>query len=281
MYLLHLSDIHYRREFGCGSRVATGDQYQDMLYAMQNPKVFLDDCLRRVTAGKEKIDLVVITGDLTEDGTAEDYRILQSHIKKWTGDIPVVVTLGNHDNKQSFREGWSETGRTAGEGAAELWKDSPYHRIEWAGETAVISFDTSAQGEPDGQLDEERLDWLRGALKEAEGHPAILITHHHLLREQGQIPPLPGSERLLSLIENSSVFLLLCGHTHHHYEGLVAGRTCCIADSLSFCGDDIGEGKVQFQEKYGYNLYQIEDGMVRMSRSETFANGRMLGTLTF
>ena len=65
MYILHLSDIHYRRELGCRKKADQGpldgtnkkhggvdraagpDGYQAMLSAMQNPLVFLDDCLDR------------------------------------------------------------------------------------------------------------------------------------------------------------------------------------------------------------------------------------------
>ena len=67
MYILHLSDIHYRREFGKGFRNANGDGYQNMLSAMQNPTVFLDECLDRVAGDRETVDLVVVTGDLTEE----------------------------------------------------------------------------------------------------------------------------------------------------------------------------------------------------------------------
>ena len=61
MYILHLSDIHYRRELGCRKKADQGpldgtnkkhggvdraagpDGYQAMLSAMQNPLVFLDE----------------------------------------------------------------------------------------------------------------------------------------------------------------------------------------------------------------------------------------------
>lgn len=288
MYILHLSDIHYLG--GRGSREGEGERgrcfsvkpggaytvaeaYKSMLSAMQNPLVFLDECLDRAAPEWEKINLVVITGDLTEDGTAEDYRCLKHHILMKTGGIPLVVTLGNHDNKQNFREGWLEKKGTD--------DSTPYHVVEWVDGTAVISFDTSLQGMSDGCLDERRLDWLRAALSEVGDKPSILVTHHHLLPERGQIPPLPQGERLLSLIENSGIVCILCGHTHHHYMGMAAGRPCCIADSLSFCGDNIGMGRVRFQEKYGFNMYRMEDGLVRMCRSETFSNGHILGTLMY
>ena len=298
MYILHLSDIHYRRELGCRKKADQGpldgtnmkhggvdraagpDGYQAMLSAMQNPLVFLDDCLDRVAGDWERIGLVVITGDLTEDGTAEDYRCLKHHIRKRIGDIPLVVTLGNHDNKRNFREGWLEEDADSPCGLKEIGS-APYNTIRRLEDTAVISFDTSVQGVPDGRMDDSQAAWLKSVLKAEGKGPSILVTHHHLLPEQGQIPPLPESRRLLSLLEHSGVSCILCGHTHHHHAGLAAGRPCHIADSLSFCGDDMGGGQVRFQEKYGFNFYRMEEGMVRMCRSETYANGRILGTLTF
>ena len=79
------------KKHGGVDRAAGPDGYQAMLSAMQNPLVFLDDCLDRVAGDWERIGLVVITGDLTEDGTAEDYRCLKHHIRKRIGDIPLVV----------------------------------------------------------------------------------------------------------------------------------------------------------------------------------------------
>ena len=105
-------------------------------------------------------------------------------------------------------------------------------------------------------MDDSQAAWLESVLKAEGKGPSILVTHHHLLPEQGQIPPLPESRRLLSLLEHSGVSCILCGHTHHHHAGLAAGRPCHIADSLSFCGDDMGGGQVRFQEKYGFNFLQ-------------------------
>ena len=46
--------------------------------------------------------------------------------------------------------------------------------------------------------------------------------------------------------------------------------------------EPLSDSKVkENQEKYGFNFYRMEEGMVRMCRSETYANGRILGTLTF
>lgn len=269
MRILHLSDIHFRREY---ENPEAGDEYGGMVFRMQNPLVFLDSCLKTAMDNQPAPDLVVISGDLTEDGDEGDYRYLKRFIRKRIGKAPLVVTLGNHDNKRAFRVGWLED-----EGRG----NEPYHALEWVGDTAIISFDSSVQGVSDGRIDEERLSWLSDALNKTAGSQVILLTHHHLLPEQGQIPPLPDSGRLIQLIRFSGACLILCGHTHHHYAGMVADKPCYIADGISFSGENMGEGLVRFEEKYGYCIYELEAGAIKRCKSETFYSGRFLGTLRF
>lgn len=67
MDILHLSDIHFRRNYE-----KTKDGYKGMLTKMENPLIRLESSLTSLLKIK-KIDLVIISGDLTEDGEPEDY----------------------------------------------------------------------------------------------------------------------------------------------------------------------------------------------------------------
>ena len=125
MYILHLSDIHYRRELGrrkeadrgradgedkqheSGGRLAGPDGYQALLSAMQNPLVFLDDCLDRAARDWKTIDLVVIAGDLTEDGTAPvSYTHLDVY-KRQPNALP-CRTL-SHSHKKQYNRLWVQS----------------------------------------------------------------------------------------------------------------------------------------------------------------------------
>jgi 3',5'-cyclic-AMP phosphodiesterase len=114
MNLLHISDIHFRRQYpDCQ------EGYQGMLAAMQNPLIPLTECLRHAQQ-RATIDLVVISGDLTEDGDVEDYRYLKEQLHRLLGDVEIIVTLGNHDIKSNFHIGWCGTAAS----------ESPYNQVK-------------------------------------------------------------------------------------------------------------------------------------------------------
>ena len=274
MNILHLSDIHFRREMGTADIAKWRDgenEYRRMLSYMENPLVFLDECLEKAL---KDADLVVITGDLTENGTKEDYAFLKKHIEQKTMGIPVAVTLGNHDNKENFRLGY------LGE---EEKKDSleRYNSLSYINGLPIISLDSSIEGEADGYLSEQQLAWLQNTLKEVGSTPSLLITHHHLLPSQGQVPPLPQSVKLAEALKDSSVCAVLCGHSHFFCQDFIGNIPCCTTDSLSFFGENLGDGRVKFREKYGYSVYNLEKGKLTLLKHENFFGKDDLGTLKF
>lgn len=263
MKLLHISDIHYRKKYPRAE-----DGYQGMLCRMQDPLIPLGQCLRKALS-EEEVDAVVITGDLTEDGSPEDYRELRDYIRRFTGEIPLFVTPGNHDSKEALREGW------LGEAAS----GAPCNYGVELGDCLLLSLDSSSQGVPDGKLAEESLSWLRETLELHRDRPVILMTHHHLIPGQAEVKGLPEWQELKEVLSGSSVSLILCGHTHHQHEGRFAGILCETAAGLSFCGEGQPDGTVEFSEVYGYNLYSLQEGRLLGRRTEIFSTGRLVGRI--
>lgn len=260
MNILHISDIHFRRNYE-----PYKDGYKGMLYHMQSPLIALKYCIERA---KEKgvIDLLVISGDLTEDGEKEDYSFLKKQIEELIGDTQIVVTLGNHDRKDNFRTGWLH----------EKASNQPYNEIYQLDQLAVISFDSSIQGDPNGRIQKEQLQWLAHAFKQVGDKPVIFITHHHLLENQSTMYCAVDADLLLEQIQNTNTIAILNGHTHHHYMGTVGKKPYFTADGMSFCGEDEEGGLVRFEERYGYSLYQITDGKITKQEVETFITGKVL-----
>lgn len=274
MKILHLSDIHFRRELGTPDVLPwrTGDNvYLRMLSNMRNPLVFLYECLQK---SLDDIDLIVITGDLTENGCEEDYAFLRKYLDEKTSGIPIAVTLGNHDNKDNFRIGF----------LGESKKDNRperYNNISYVDGLPVISLDSSIEGVADGDLSLSQLNWLKEALSDIGDTPSLLITHHHLLPSQGQVPPLPQSSQLVEVLKSSNVCAVLCGHSHFFHQDYIGSIPCCSADSLSFFGVTLQDGKVKFSEKYGYSVYNLEDGKLRLLKHENFLGKDNLATIRF
>lgn len=260
MNILHMSDIHF-----CQSCDVVEKGYKGMIAKMENPLIHVAACLTHVRE-RMALDLVIISGDLTEDGSVEDYRYLKKWFKEQIGEIPILVTLGNHDIKAHFRKGWlSEEG-----------SEAPYNQVMTLNGIELISFDSSVYGMADGQMSQSQFDWLEKQLKVVGNKPVLLITHHHLLEYQGSTPRLPESVQLLKLIQDYPVLALLNGHTHHAYTGDLLGIQYYTAGGMSFVGEDEGVGQVRFEERYGYNVYCLKEGKINQQTTENFITGRVI-----
>lgn len=265
MNVLHLFDIHYRQQY---PRVESG--YPAIFNNMTNPTVMLADCVERARARFDDIDLAVITGDLTEHGTKEDYVVLRREVERILDGIPYVVTPGNHDILPEFWKGWiGEDGR-----------EDPYNTVFDAGEIAVVSLD-STNRTPNGEIGQAQVRWLAGTLKALGDKPALVITHHHLMTEQGVVPPVPRAEGFDAALSQGNVIGILTGHTHHTFTGTYLGIPYFTTAGMSFAGWDAPGGAVRYEEMYGYGLYTIENEKFTYQTIETFATRKLLGNVVF
>lgn len=99
MVFLHLSDIHFLIKY-----IKEKDEYNSIFNNMTNPIVQIEKVLKKIN--KDSLGFIIITGDLVEGGKSEDYKVLKENLDSLFGDIPYIVTLGNHDNKRAFYKGW-------------------------------------------------------------------------------------------------------------------------------------------------------------------------------
>lgn len=260
MNILHISDIHFRLNY---EECNTG--YKGMISKMDNPLIHLKTSLNHAKS-KHKIDLLLISGDLTEDGTCEDYAYLKEWLTKEMPNVPIIVTLGNHDIKQNFYEGWLK----------EKNKEGYYNDIFEFDDFYLISFDSSIYEEADGNMSEEQFVWLENQLEKYQNKSILLMTHHHLFKNQSSTLPLPQSNKLINLISRYNILGLLNGHTHHTYTGDIVGTQYYTAGGLSFVGEDEGDGIVRFDQRFSYNLYFMKDGLIKHQTTENFIVGKMI-----
>lgn len=267
MRLLHISDIHYRIQYK-----ACQDGYGSIFRNMTSPLVFLNRCCEHLKAAGTDIDGVLISGDLVEDGGEQDYRALKEKLAEIFPNVPIVVTLGNHDVKHAFYRGWLQ--RDDGEEA--------YHHIEKIGDVNIIAMDNSEFGCPDGRIDEKSCTWLEQALEETAGETTLLMMHHHL-KSADVVPPCPYAPAFEDIIKDSRLTGILCGHTHHYYHGTFAGKPYYVAGSLSFIGLSClpASRAVHFEERFGYNDYVIENGRIKKEEIVAFSTGNQLGDIVF
>ncbi len=182
-------------------------------------------------ASKEA-DLIVLCGDLTTLGKADQAEFLAEQLKHAT--IPVVAVLGNHDYESGEEERINEILQASGITVL----DGNSHVVRGIGIAGTKGFGGGFAGKmlaPFGETgiknfakegERERLK-LEKALQSLDTDRKIVILHYSPVRdtvvgEDPEIFPFLGSSRLEEAINNFDVTAVFHGHAHH---GTILGKT--------------------------------------------------------
>lgn len=192
-------------------------------------EVFVDNNARLVDAIESfngettPVDVVVGTGDLTNDGHPAQYEALGAMLAALT--VPFLALPGNHDDRDLVRGTFPRT----------PWIDAEH--ASWVTQVAgvrLVGLDTTTPGEHGGTVDEERCTWLDGVLSEPFEGSTLLSMHH---------PPyasgiwwmdsygFPGIEMLEAVLIAHPVDRILCGHLHRPMMSTFAGTPAQVAMS--------------------------------------------------
>ena len=170
------------------------------------------------------IDLVFVTGDLTDSGKLEEYEEFNKILIDLK--IPWFVIPGNHDNKQILMNFFDEH-----EYLPRNEKFCNYVIDKYP--FVLIGLDTTVSGENYGEFCNERLRWLDINLKCYSNKPTLLFMHH---------PPfvtgidgmdnqnLKNSSRFFEILRSyPQVKHIACGHVHRATETVIDGVGISIA----------------------------------------------------
>ncbi len=203
-------------------------------------KEYLETAVAHLLALEPRPDVVLITGDLVDDGSAQEYELLAELLAPLKAAIPTYLAPGNHDDRETMRRIMRSHGYDA------LPESGPLHYVVDLGELRLVSLDTVIPGEPGGILCEERLRWLDARLAEDE-RPTLIMQHHPPFRTgmvQMDTMGLSGMEREAEIVsKHGHVVRVLCGHLHRtivsEFAGTVAmtAPSCAHAVELDLRGD--------------------------------------------
>jgi 3',5'-cyclic AMP phosphodiesterase CpdA len=219
---LHLSDLHV---------VPEGQLVSGQLDTAGLLRVAIDTLIDRLDA-IGPVDAVLVSGDISDDGSAESYKIARRELERLGHRLLVVP--GNHDDREAFRAGFSN-----------LPEMRPTGLIDWIadiGDTRVIGLDTLIEGKGGGVLRDESLALLSEALSTAGGRHTLVALHHPPLRTglrfmDGIGLENPNALRIV-LDQHDTPVRVLAGHVHGVYHGLlgrhpvVTAPSCCSAFAL-------------------------------------------------
>jgi Icc protein len=120
--------------------------------------------LDRVAQEQANIDVILATGDLSQDGASEAYLRFQQHLQRFKA--PSYWLQGNHDLTAPIVN-------TLG-GRSHL---SPC--VIEQGPWRIIMLNSSVEHEVPGNFQASELLFLREALEKSRGHHTLVCLHHH------------------------------------------------------------------------------------------------------
>ncbi|MGQ4274809.1 phosphodiesterase [Terrihabitans sp. B22-R8] len=132
-----------------------------------DPEQQLRRAVDDVLAHHGDADLMVVTGDLCNDGEPEAYALLREILS--AVPFPVRLMLGNHDRRPPFVAAFPDHPRDAN-GYIQSWLDTAFGRL--------IFLDSHEAGVIGGIYGADRLAWLDEALEGAGALPVTVFIHH-------------------------------------------------------------------------------------------------------
>jgi Icc protein len=211
IYIAQISDLHIKPP-------------GTLAYGRVDTAKALERCVVALNDFTPKPDLVVISGDLADTPTAEEYE----HLKRLLAplSLPFVGIPGNHDSRELMRAAFPQ---------AYAFSSGPLNQRVEIGELDLVLLDSSVPGKPQGELDAPTLQWLEATLESAPDRPALLFLHHppfkigiwHMDRQN----LLNASELALIIARHPRVQLIAAGHVHRATLSMFAGvpTTICPA----------------------------------------------------
>lgn len=199
LLLVHMSDMH------CGPKLE-GNTLQQAI-----------DEINMLNA-----DIVVVTGDLTEEGLTSEFQEAKRYLKQLKCKH-IVVGSGNHDSRTT---GYLLFPKFFGEPSS----------VTEIGDIALIMLNSSRPDREDGEIGYNQGLWLKRCLNQHEDKFKIVALHHHLI-------PVPdtGMERntvsdagdLLRTLILNEVNLVLCGHRHRPWMWTIGNLPIIYAGAIS------------------------------------------------
>jgi 3',5'-cyclic-AMP phosphodiesterase len=150
-----------------------------------------------------KPDLLLLTGDLSQDETTESYQYLKNSLDPLA--IPYDYIPGNHDNPAIMEQILPKTRQSF-----------------YLGNWHLILLNSRVSGHVEGKLSPETLVWLEMELSQNPTDPTLIAIHHHPVKINSQWMDqinLVNSEALRAILNHyPQVRLVLFGHIHQEFD---------------------------------------------------------------
>lgn len=205
-----------------------------------------------------KPDLVVVAGDLTTDGYADEFQAARDALRPLQEEFTTIVIPGNHDAKNvghvHFEDhfGKGEDGRA--DRVMHLSRESDPRRV------SVVAVDSSKLDLAEGEVGRFRYSWIHEKYS-VEADLKIFVMHHHLISIPGT-----GRERnivldagdMLALLEECEVHIVLGGHKH-------VPHVWALGDMVLINSGTVSSYRTRGYTRPSYNVVEIDDASIAVT----------------
>ena len=223
MLIVHASDIHCGPEFQKAVFEAAVDEINDL-----DP------------------DVIVITGDLTENGLLFQYRVARDVVDSIKCKTKVICS-GNHDYRST--------------GYLLFKKFFASRRVVKMSNCIFTVVSTARPERNDGEVGHRQVVWLERTLSKHGKMMKIVAMHHHLIQVPDTGPdniPVVDAGDTLRGIMNAKVNLVLGGHRHRPWRWMVGGTRIIHAGTLS-------SERLRGFYSHSYNIIDVKKDSIRAS----------------
>ena len=166
-------------------------------------------------------DVVLVTGDLTENGLMSEFQTASKELKKLKAE-KILYVSGNHD--------YRSTGYL-------LFKEFfPFSQVTEINDVVITILSSARPDRDDGEVGHRQNLWLENTLEKYKDKVKIVAIHHHIIpvpdTGADQITIVDAGDVLRSLIK-SKVNLVLCGHRHRPWRWKIEDMLVVHAGSVS------------------------------------------------
>lgn len=195
MLIAQISDLHVRPK---------GQLYRGVV----DSNAQLNSAIRHLYQLDRRPDLVILSGDLVDEGNPDEYAQAAECLSRLT--IPYMIVAGNHDNRHNLCNAFPLHSYLPSRGPLHYCIDDYAMRI--------VVIDTCSPGVHHGGVDSAGLSWLQTTLCADIQKPTLVVMHHPPFLSG--IPYLDGyryadsapMEAVLRGFQN--IEAVLCGHVH-------------------------------------------------------------------
>lgn len=168
----------------------------------------LKGVLDEIVQQQAKLDWVLATGDISQDGSQAAYQ----RFKEMTEALPASVGClpGNHDDRDAFHQ--ALRGHT--------------HPIIDLGNWRVIMLDTSIPNSNAGNLADDQLELLRTSVNQAGSRHVLVAMHHNPVPVDSpwlDTMMVANADQLFQTLQQlPQVKAVIWGHVHQEYDAIHA-----------------------------------------------------------